>query len=89
MTKTNGIFVEDKYASVGDTLTLQLRGIDGNELSLDVPVVGTYDGSKLTSVYPLVPGNPNFLMTYDTVQKSYWRISTNWNIVCRCNKREI
>lgn len=68
MTKTNGIFVEDKYASVGDTLTLQLRGIDGNELSLDVPVVGTYDGSKLMSVYPLVPGNPNFLMTYDTVK---------------------
>lgn len=68
MTKTNGIFVEDKYASVGETLTLQLRGIDGNELSLDVPVVGTYDGSKLMSVYPLVPGNPNFLMTYDTVK---------------------
>lgn len=68
MTKTNGILVEDEYASVGDTLTLQLRGIDGNELSLDVPVVGTYDGSKLMSVYPLVPGNPYFLMTYDTAK---------------------
>lgn len=68
MTKINGIFVEDKYASVGDTLTLQLRGIDGNELSLDVPVVGTYDGAKLMSVYPIVPGNPYFLMTYDSAK---------------------
>lgn len=68
MTKTNGIFVEEKYASIGDTLTLQLRGIDGNELSMDVPVVGTYDGSKLMDVYPLIPGNPDFLMTYDTAK---------------------
>lgn len=68
MTAQNGIIIEKNYATVGDTLTVNLRGADGSMQSVDAPVVGVYENSKLMEYYPLVPGNPYFLMTYDTIK---------------------
>lgn len=68
MTEQNGILVDEQYAAVGDILTVTLRGVDGNALDLKAPVVGVYDNSKLMEEYPVVPGEPRFLMTYDTAK---------------------
>lgn len=68
MTEQNGILVDEQYAAVGDILTVTLRGVDGNALDLKAPVVGVYDSSKLMEEYPVVPGEPRFLMTYDTAK---------------------
>lgn len=69
MTENIGILTDENIADVGDTLTLEGRSNDGGEFSIDAVVVGTYNSADLMEEYPVVPGSPYFLITYDTAKK--------------------
>lgn len=62
----NAVLINDDYGKAGDTVTIEVRGKDGEPYSYEAPVVASYDAAALMEAYPLVPGLPTFLMTTDT-----------------------
>lgn len=69
MTAQNGVIVVDDVGKLGDILTLELRGTDGNALSVEALIVGEYNKTSLMEAFPMVPGNPNIMITYDSIKK--------------------
>lgn len=68
LTKENGILVDQKYAEIGDTLSLALRGKNGEEQKVDVKVLGTYYPETLMTHVPMVPGKPSMVLSSDMAQ---------------------
>lgn len=68
LTKRNGILVDQKYADVGDKLSLVLRGKNGKKQKVEVKVLGTYYSETLMAHAPMVPGKPSMVLSSDMVQ---------------------
>lgn len=62
----NAVLMSNTLAQAGDTVTIEVRGKDGEKLSYEATVAATYDPSKLMETHPIVPGSPEFLMTTDS-----------------------
>lgn len=62
----NAILLANDYGQAGDTVTIEVRGKDGEPYRYEATVAASYDPTMLMEHYPLVPGSPTFLMTTDT-----------------------
>lgn len=66
MTAENAVLLSEEYGKAGDSVTLELRGKDGDPYEWQATVAATYDPSKLMENVPIVPGSPTFLLTADS-----------------------
>lgn len=68
LTKENGILIANNKAKIGDVYKINGRSLDGTELEIEAPVIGTYAVEDLMEICPITPGSPYFLMTYDSIR---------------------